>query len=1157
MMCTQLKQWFSLSISRVLLFSWLFLNQVAFAQTGKINLLVFSKTASFRHQSIGAGKTALAKMAKERGFTTTFSEDATLFTEKELKKYHVVMFLNTTGDVLNPEQQINFERYIQAGGGYVGIHAATDTEYDWSWYGQLAGAYFLDHPSDPNVKKGKMVVDQKNHFLTQGMPDAFEKTDEFYNFKKISPKINVVLTIDEKSYTGGKNGPKHPMSWYQEFDGGRSFYTAMGHTDETFSEPIFLNHLWAGIQYAAGGETPKGLDYSKARPEENRFAKVVLLEKLDEPIEISVLNDGRILFIQRHGAVRLYNLKTKELKTIATIPVSHKYVSKDGKESEAEDGLMGLNKDPNFAQNQWIYLFYSSTKGSYNILSRFTMKGDELLLDSEKELLRVETQREECCHTGGSIAWDKSGNLYLSTGDNTNPHGSNGYSPSDERPDRNAWDAQKSSANTNDLRGKILRIKPNADGKYTIPEGNLFPIGTPKTRPEIYTMGHRNPYRISVDQKTGYVYWGEVGPDAAKPANDRGPAGHDEVGQARKAGNYGWPHFVGDNKAYYKYDFANSKSLEKWQADKPINTSPNNTGLIELPPAQNAFIWYPYGDSPEFPLVGSGGRNAMAGPVFYKDAFKKAERAFPTYYDGKFLAYEWMRGWIMSVTMDKEGNLQTMERFMPSYKFSNPMDMEFAENGDLYMLEYGSGWFTANDDARLIRIEYNGGNRKPQIQMNANQTGGSVPFNVALTSKGTTDADGDILQYEWTITSKDNKKFKQTIKQADATVLLKKVGIYQATLTVTDGKGGVSTQSMELSAGNEPPVLSFDLPKSNKTFYFPNRSFDYEVKVQDKEDGSLADGRITADRVAVKMDYLPEGYDKVEIAQGHRSADAKVKGLKLIEANDCKSCHKKEGKSIGPSYFDVAMKYKGSKTALEDITKKIISGGSGSWGEVAMAGHPQLSTEEASEMTKFILSLSDKAAEKSLPTKGSFTTKVAEKDKGFGTYILRAAYEDQGANGLSSIVSEQTYTLRNSKIPPHGFDKYEDINKMSFSGNALCIVAKSGAYMALNQVDLTAITIVDFTVSAPIARLNAAGGKIELRLGSPKGKLIGETAFIEPSDASGFAGAPVRAKIAPTEGVQDIYVIFQNPKADGRSLMVLTGVEFKLDDLQPVEGKKQ
>ena len=1153
-------QFISTKFKLIFLTAFLFGSQsLIFGQTQKINLLVFSKTAAFRHQSIEAGKVAFAKMAKEKGFSVSFTEDAGQFTEPNLKKFNTVIFLNTTGDILNNEQQNTFERYIQAGGGYVGIHAATDTEYEWPWYNQLAGAWFLDHPSTPsNVQKGKFIVTQKNEF-TAGMPDTFERSDEFYSFKNISSKINVVLKIDEKSYIGGKNPDFHPMSWFQEFEGGRSFYTAMGHTDETFSESLFLNHLWAGIKYTSGGDAPKPIDFSKARPEENRFTKVVLEEKLDEPMELTLLDKDRVLFIQRKGEVRLYNTKTKVLKTIAKIPVSTKLKNAEGVESEGEDGLLGLNKDPNFAQNHWIYMYYSSKKGVKNVLSRFTMKGDELLLDSEKEMLDVVTQREECCHTGGSIAWDKVGNLYLSTGDNTSPR-ADGYIPSDERPGRYGFDAQKSSANTNDLRGKIIRIKPQADGTYTIPEGNLFPKGTAMTRPEIYTMGHRNPYRISVDQKTGFVYWGEVGPDASKPDSLRGPEGNDEVGQARKSGNFGWPHFVGDNKAYVKYDHSTKKSGEKWDANAPTNNSPNNTGLKVLPPSQKAFIWYPYAESKEFPLVGSGGRNAMAGPVFYSEDFKTATRAFPKYYDGKFLEYEWMRGWIMAVTMDAAGNYKSMERFMPSYKFSNPMDMEFAENGDLYMLEYGSGWFTANDDARLIRIEYNGGNRKPQIQLAANQMGGSTPFNLKLTSKGTVDADNDALKYSWKITSKTG--FVKIINTPDANITLTKPGTYKAVLTVNDGKGGINSQSMEITAGNEPPVLSLEMPKSNKSFYVANRSFDYEIKVKDKEDGNLGNG-IEPENVSVNIDYLEEGFDKNMIAMGHRSADENAtfsKGKKLIEASDCMACHSKEKKSIGPTYREVSLKYKNDNTALEKLTKKVIAGGSGVWGETAMAGHPALSTADVSEMVQYILNIAnEKPKEKSLPVKGVFTTKLPKADKGKGVYIVRAAYEDQGSNGLPSLRSEQAFTLRNSKVDAHGFDEYQDVNKMSYGGRSLAIPAKSGAHMGIKQIDLSGLKELQVFATAPKAGLNAVGGKVELHLGSPKGQIIGESQFLEASGKMDFnpkvVSVPINLTGVAVDKLQDVYAVFVNPKSEGQSLMVVMGLEFKLanEGAEPVE----
>jgi cytochrome c len=1111
-------------------------------------VLVFSKTEGFRHASIQAGKVALKKMGEEKGFDVDFTEDATQFATRNLKNYNAVIWLNTTGDVLNNEQQAEFERYIQAGGGYLGIHSATDCEYEWPWYGKLAGAYFLDHPNPDNVQNGKYYVVDKNNLATQGMPDQFERRDEFYSFKNINPEIKVLVKIDEKSYRGGKNGDNHPMSWYHDFDGGRAFYTAMGHTDETFSEPLFLNHIWGGLQYSMGGSNPVPLDYTKAKPEENRFSKVILEEKLNEPMELSVLGDGRILFIERHGAVRLYNTKTKKLKTIATIPVSTKYKDLEGKESEGEDGLLGLNKDPNFATNHWVYLYYSDPAKPQNILTRYTLVGDVLDLASKKVLLTVGTQREQCCHTGGSIAFDKDGNLFLSTGDNTSPRAT-AYSPSDERPGRAPWDAQKSSSNTNDLRGKIIRIKPKGDGTYTVPEGNLFAKGAEKTRPEIFTMGHRNPFRISVDQHTGFVYWGEVGPDAAAPDSTHGPAGHDEVGQAKSAGNFGWPYFVGDNKAYYKVDFASDKPISLWDASKPINTSPNNTGLNELPPAQKAFIWYPYGESKEFPLVGTGGRNAMAGPVFYADDFKTAKRSFPKYYDGKLFTYDWMRGWIMSVTVDKDGKFVSMERFMPSYRFSNPMDMEFSADGDLYMLEYGSGWFTANDDARLIRIEYNGGNRKPEIKLNAEKLGGSVPFTTTLSSEGTKDADGDSVKYTWKIASKSG--YTKTLNGPTATLTLDKPEIYKATLTASDTKGGISTQSLELTAGNEPPVLKFDIGNSNKSFYFPDKKYDYTVQVEDKEDGSTADGKIKPEQIVVNIDYLPEGYDKTEIEQGHRTAEASVdvvKGQRLIEGSDCKACHSVDKKSIGPTYREVSLKYKGKPTAQQSLAKKVISGGSGVWGDVPMAAHPQLSTDDAAEMVKYILSIAEgKPKVKSLPVKGSYTTKVPANDKGQGVYIFRAAYKDRGANGLPGMSGEESFTLRSPNINPTNFDEVADATKMSFGGNKFVIPSKSGSYIALKNIDLTGITQVEAMAVAPKAQLNAAGGYIEVRLDAPDGKLLGKSDFVG-DNGGGFGGKPVAINLQPVTGSHNIYMVFTNPDAKGgASLMIVLNTSFKTE----------
>ncbi|PHK97061.1 ThuA domain-containing protein [Neolewinella marina] len=1115
-------------------------------------ILVFSKTAGFRHEAIEAGQEAIREMAKEKGFRADFTEDATAFTEQNLGGYHAVVFLNTTGDVLDAQQQESFERYIQAGGGYVGVHSATDTEYDWPWYGRLAGAYFLDHPSEPsNVQTGRFTVLDTSSWATAGMPAEFEWTDEFYSFRNLSDDVHHVLAVDETTYQGGKNPDFHPMSWYHEFDGGRAFYTALGHTPEAYGEPLFLNHLAAGIHYAIGGDNPQAVDFARSRPEENRFTKVVLAQNLDEPMELTLLDEDRVLFIERKGAIKLYRNSTGELTTIAKLPVSTLYTNKEGETSVAEDGLLGLNKDPNFATNQHIYLYYSDPDTSANVLSRFTMDGDEILLESEKVMITVPVQREQCCHTAGSIAFDANGNLFLSTGDNTNPFASDGYSPSDERPGRSPWDAQKSSANTNDLRGKILRITPQPDGSYTIPEGNLFPEGTEGTRPEIYTMGHRNPFRIFIDPHTGYLYWGDVGPDASDPDSTRGPAGHDEVGQAREAGNYGWPHFVGNNKAYHRYDFANQTSGEPWDPAAPVNSSPNNTGLQQLPPAREAFIWYPYGASPEFPLVGNGGRNAMAGAVYYHDDFAGAERAFPAYYDGKLLAYDWIRGWIMAVTMDENGDYVSMERFLPNTTFNNPMDMVFADNGDLYMLEYGSGWFSQNQDARLIRIEYNGGNRQPQAIATADKAGGTLPLSVTLQAEEATDADNDPLTYRWTV--KSDKGYSETFEGQQVELTLDEAGLYQATLTVDDGQGGTTTSTVDIAAGNAVPEVQLALSGASRSFYTPGTPIGYEVKVSDAEDGSLGQG-IDASQVVLTMDYLAEGYDQVEIARGHRGADAGAlasQGETLISENDCVSCHALDKESIGPTYRAIAARYQDDPEAREYLKGKIIAGGSGVWGENAMAAHPDLPESDVSRMVDYILSLNNvAAAEDRRPLKGSYTPELPEGDPGKGVLLLRAAYSDRGAQGLPSVWAEDVVVLRNANVGVHDYDDSKDMRPVTHNDMKINLADGSGAYLMLRDIDLSGVQSLTVAALAPKPQVNSVGGKVELRIDSPTGPLLGTSAMLKPTEEMSMQPSMLTVPVSLPSGAakqpHDLYLVFVNEDSPEGTLMVVVGTEFQL-----------
>ncbi|MGC3943044.1 MAG: PQQ-dependent sugar dehydrogenase [Chryseolinea sp.] len=906
-------------------------------------------------------------------------------------------------------------------------------------------------------------------------------------------------------------------------------------------------------------------------PEENRFTTTIITQpgQLDEPMEFSFLNKDKMIFAERKGGVKTVDVNTREVKLIATIPVNTKYTSKEGAVREAEEGLMGVIADPNYAKNHWIYMYYADPDEKKHVLARWELHDDSLYAATRKIILEIPTQREVCCHTGGGMVFDKAGNLYLTTGNNTgNP--TQGTSALDERPERSSWDDQRTAGNTNDLRGKILRIHPEEDGTYTIPKENLFPEGTEKTRPEIYTMGHRNPWRVSVDSKTKYIYWGEVGPDASKDSTI-GPRGYDEFNQAKKAGFFGWPYFIGNNKPYPDYDYATNAIGNYFDSTHVVNNSPNNTGLSELPAPQKAFIWYPYANSEEFPLVGSSGRSATGGPVFRLADFEKSDKRFPGYYEGKLLIVEFMRGWIMSITMDGDGNYQSMERFLPGENFSSAIDMKFSPDGDLYVLEYGSAWFRGNENAQIKKIEFNGGNRKPIVHAVADRVAGALPMDIKLSSDGTVDYDKDELKYNWEV--KSDNGFNQTYKEANPQVKIDKEGIYHVNLTVTDSKGAYNSQSFDVSAGNEPPVAQIDITKGNKSFFFPGKSIDYQIDVSDKEDGTLKAGTIKTNEVAVNFDYAPEGFDLIEIAQNHRSTDEWTtfsKGQNLIARSDCKSCHMLDKKSVGPAYIDVAKRYDGNAKEQERIAKKIITGGAGVWGDHAMSAHPQISDADATLMVKYIISLAgSKSGAKSIATKGTFKEDVPAGDNGRGGYLLRVAYKDKGSSGVGALTTEKIIALRNPTVDPEKADVSKGTQLMTTPSRSFNIIADN-SYIGYKQLDLTGIQSIDFMIQAP-PRIGAVGGVIEVHLDSPDGKLIGQTDVIVPTHIDRQAvmakiaaqnsngkksnepptAASIdfnlmcklmsinkSAKLEPTTGQHDVYFVFRNPKAESGQILV-------------------
>ncbi len=224
----------------------------SYAGQNQFSVLLFIKTVGFEHPSIDDAVQAITLMGNENEFSVTVSDQASSFTVSNLQSFDAVVFLMTTGDVLNDTEQSAFEHYIQNGGGYVGIHSASDTEYDWPWYGALVGAYFNNHPA---IQSATINIENKTHPSSQNLPSPWIRTDEWYNFQsnpRDNPNINVLATLDESTYNGGNMGDDHPVIWYQPYDGGRSWYTALGHTAASYTETDFLDHLLGGIKYAAG-----------------------------------------------------------------------------------------------------------------------------------------------------------------------------------------------------------------------------------------------------------------------------------------------------------------------------------------------------------------------------------------------------------------------------------------------------------------------------------------------------------------------------------------------------------------------------------------------------------------------------------------------------------------------------------------------------------------------------------------------------------------------------------------------------------------------------------------------------------------------------------------------------------------------------------------
>ncbi|WP_407939611.1 ThuA domain-containing protein [Motilibacter aurantiacus] len=726
----------------------------------------------------------------------------------------------------------------------------------------------------PAVPAQEAVVElvDRQHPANAGLPLTWTRTDKWTNWAE-NPvgTVHTIAQVREASYKpgDGANGAFHPISWCRDYDGGRSFYTGMGGTAASYSEEGFRSHLKGALLWTTGmvrGDCKAtiGSNYTIERLTATNQAGQ--LDQIGEPHGLTIAPNGKVFYVGKAacrtapivpwdnpnvglgcGTIHEYDPSTKSVKLLTTLAVmGHRGGGTELQKNE--EGLLGIVPDPKFMENNWLYVYWMPHETVDRVrhtgkrtVSRFTYDPVNRTIDqsTRKDLLQWETQIHSCCHAGGGMAFDAKGNLYIGSGDANSSGGSGGYSGNNwtqEFAGISFQDARRTSGNTNDLNGKMIRIHPEPDGTYTIPEGNLFTgneEGGGKTRPEIYVMGVRNISRLQVDPDTQWVTTGWVGPDANDPSPIWGPAKYETATIITSAGNQGWPFCMGNKQPYRNRSNTDASLPTNWyDCDNLVNDSPRNTGLRNIPPARNNMIWYsPSGGGPVFPTrevdgrqiptydlkdvvhtqpyLRGGGQAVMSGPTYRQSQIDPNSTVkWPSYWEGKWLIGDYQSsGNRIAVTVDPA---KVAEQAPPAFAedirsiirpgstgttLQNWMDAKFGPDGALYMLDYSTGFFSLTNNQKLIKISYNGGAATP-LPSALNRASATDSRTIEFTG-----ARSGGVMWEWSFGDGG------TSTEANPTHTYARNGDYTATLTVTYADGTSETVTTKVSIGGYVPLF--------------------------------------------------------------------------------------------------------------------------------------------------------------------------------------------------------------------------------------------------------------------------------------------------------------------------------------------------------------
>ncbi|HZJ15765.1 MAG TPA: PQQ-dependent sugar dehydrogenase [Chthoniobacteraceae bacterium] len=747
----------------------------------------------------------------------------------------------------------------------------------------------------------------------------------------------------------------------------------------------------------------------------SRFEKEVLVQPCSDPLQLDLAADGRVFFIERKGAVKMWEPASRRTVTLGDFPAA----------TAADAGALGLTLARDFEKSGHLYTIRVPAQGPARlVLARHTLTGEKL--NDERTVLTIPlSSGREQSHCGAGLAWDAQGNLLVSVGDNMPPQDVPAIHSEDA-----SRDARGTAGNSQELRGKILRITPKPDASYGIPAGNLF-TDAAQGRPEVFAFGVRNPFRVTCDAKTGLIFWGDVGGNVRTDLQ-LGPEGFDELNVTRGPGFFGWPFCSGPNAPWRPFDPRTLKPAgDFFDPAKIINDSRANTGLRELPPARPAVFYYNTMASQEWPFVGSGGRSITGGVVYRKPA-TAGESRLPDEWEGAYLFGEWMRNWVAAARFDDTGKLTHIERVLAGLTFKRPADFKIGPDGALYLAECGDRW-TGNTESQITRVIYRRGNRPPIATLSASRTAGKLPLEVAFDAAGSRDADGDELKFAWDFG--DGKK-AEGVKAAHA---FSNAGVWLVTLTVTDAKGASAAAATNIAAGNEAPRVKFAAPHDGG--FLDGNEVAWSVSADDAEDGP-----VPAERLLIQLEKRDRAV-----------ADDTHPGLALMKRTTCFACHNATEHSAGPPYTSVAARYAADSGAREKLAAKIISGGAGVWGQLPMPPHPQHTPADTALMVDWVLSLAQRKIT-TLPATAEGNAPVPPNAGGFGladntVVFLTASTIDKGAGSLSPQRGSSEVMLRARRQRAACFDHSENAAAQdNIDQGGLVARIEPGGWIAFDRV---------------------------------------------------------------------------------------------------------